>query len=67
MISLPGAAGKSSGRISLAGPKHHRCPVAYVNSTWHWDNDKVKREAAMLTGLIEPFVEKHFVAGNAPK
>lgn len=32
---------------------------------WHWDDDKVKREAAMLTGPIEAFVAKHFVAGTA--
>ncbi|TGR67576.1 CatB-related O-acetyltransferase, partial [Mesorhizobium sp. M2D.F.Ca.ET.223.01.1.1] len=27
---------------------------------WRWDDDKVKKEAALLSGPIEAFVEKHF-------
>ncbi|WP_281004841.1 CatB-related O-acetyltransferase [Mesorhizobium hawassense] len=34
---------------------------------WRWDDDKVKREAASLTGPIEAFVEAHFVARTASK
>jgi acetyltransferase-like isoleucine patch superfamily enzyme len=34
---------------------------------WRWDDDKVKREADMLTGPIETFIEKHSVAGTATK
>lgn len=34
---------------------------------WRWDDDKVKKEAALLSGPIEAFVEKHFVAGTAAK
>ena len=34
---------------------------------WHWDDEKIKREAATLTGPIETFIAKHFVAGTAPQ
>ncbi|TPJ27480.1 CatB-related O-acetyltransferase [Mesorhizobium sp. B2-8-3] len=34
---------------------------------WRWDDDKIESEAASLTGPIEAFVEKHFVAGTAAK
>ncbi|TPI19557.1 CatB-related O-acetyltransferase [Mesorhizobium sp. B4-1-1] len=34
---------------------------------WRWDDDKIKSEAASLTGPIEAFVEKHFVAGTAAR
>lgn len=27
---------------------------------WDWDDEKIKREAASLTGSIEAFVERHF-------
>jgi len=34
---------------------------------WHWDDEKIKSEAAALTGPIETFVARHFVAGTATK
>ncbi|RUU54042.1 CatB-related O-acetyltransferase [Mesorhizobium sp. M2C.T.Ca.TU.002.02.1.1] len=34
---------------------------------WRWDDEKVKAEAAILTGPIEAFVERHSVAGTATK
>ena len=34
---------------------------------WHWDDEKVKREAASLTGPIETFIERHFVASASSK
>ncbi|TGS10556.1 CatB-related O-acetyltransferase [Mesorhizobium sp. M2E.F.Ca.ET.209.01.1.1] len=34
---------------------------------WRWDDDKVKREAGLLTGPIETFIERHSVAGTATK
>jgi acetyltransferase-like isoleucine patch superfamily enzyme len=34
---------------------------------WRWDDEKIKREAAALTGPIETFIERHSVAGTATK
>ncbi|AZO33208.1 MAG: CatB-related O-acetyltransferase [Mesorhizobium sp.] len=34
---------------------------------WRWDDGKVKREADLLTGPIEAFIERHSVAGTATK
>lgn len=34
---------------------------------WRWDDDKVKREAGLLTGPIEAFIERHSVAGTPTK
>ncbi|CDX56463.1 Chloramphenicol acetyltransferase [Mesorhizobium plurifarium] len=34
---------------------------------WRWDDEKVKAEAAILTGPIEAFVQRHSVAGTATK
>ncbi|WP_292315711.1 CatB-related O-acetyltransferase [Mesorhizobium sp.] len=34
---------------------------------WHWDDEKIKAEAAALTGPIETFIERHSVAGTATK
>ena len=34
---------------------------------WHWDDDKIKSEAVILTGPIETFIAKHFVAGAGVK
>lgn len=34
---------------------------------WHWDDEKIKGEAAALTGPIETFVARHFVASTATK
>ncbi|CDX19541.1 Chloramphenicol acetyltransferase (fragment) [Mesorhizobium sp. ORS 3324] len=34
---------------------------------WEWDDDKVKREAETLTGPIETFIKKHFVADAETK
>ncbi|SFO69051.1 transferase hexapeptide (six repeat-containing protein) [Mesorhizobium sp. NFR06] len=34
---------------------------------WHWNDDKIKDEAAALSGPIETFVARHFVAGTASK
>ena len=34
---------------------------------WRWDDEKIKAEAAILTGPIEAFVKRHFVAGTATK
>ncbi|TIV67011.1 MAG: antibiotic acetyltransferase, partial [Mesorhizobium sp.] len=34
---------------------------------WRWDDGKVKREADLLTGPIETFIERHSVAGTATK
>ncbi len=31
---------------------------------WEWDDEKIKQEAALLTGPIEPFLERH--AGVTP-
>ncbi|WP_140538245.1 DapH/DapD/GlmU-related protein [Mesorhizobium sp. B1-1-8] len=32
---------------------------------WQWDDEKVKSEAGTLTGRIEAFIERRFVAGTA--
>ncbi|WP_281035175.1 CatB-related O-acetyltransferase [Mesorhizobium tamadayense] len=32
---------------------------------WLWDDDKIKSEAALLTGPIETFIEKHFIVSAA--
>jgi acetyltransferase-like isoleucine patch superfamily enzyme len=34
---------------------------------WLWDDETIKREASALTGPIEIFVERHFVAGTASR
>jgi tetrahydrodipicolinate N-succinyltransferase len=34
---------------------------------WQWDDDKIKSEAVTLTGPIETFIAKHFVAGAGVK
>jgi hypothetical protein len=34
---------------------------------WHWDDEKIKGEAAALTGPIETFVARHSVASTATK
>ncbi|WP_336618893.1 MULTISPECIES: CatB-related O-acetyltransferase [unclassified Mesorhizobium] len=32
---------------------------------WEWDDEKIKKEAGALTGPIEAFIGRHFVAGIA--
>ncbi len=34
---------------------------------WQWDDEKIKREADVLTGPIEAFIDRHFVASAVAK
>jgi acetyltransferase-like isoleucine patch superfamily enzyme len=57
---------------SPAGLIRYRFPEEIVAKLlaihwWRWDDEKIKAEAAVLTGPIEAFVERHFVAGTATK
>ena len=50
----------------------HRFPEEIISKLltiqwWHWNDDKIKDEAAVLSGPIETFVARHFVAGTASK